>query len=316
VNHPGDVVPPVRPRRTIDGIAALLLPFDGSDRPDLDGLATLVRATADAGLTPAVNMDTGFGPELSPAQRSDVLRLTCDVLGPHARFVAGAMPFGHDETDPERAYRAEIAQIAERGGTPIIFPSPALATDDVAGCYERILKDCPAALAFELGTMFAPFGRIFDDDTVRRLLALPNLVGMKHSSLDRRTEWKRLALRDAERPNFGIYTGNDLAIDMVCYGSDYLLGLATFDPASFATRDTWWVEGDARFYPLNDALQAVGAVAFRDPVPAYKHTAATYLRITGRLADPHPHTSCPARPDWEEQLLRPLAARVDAARSL
>ena len=308
--------PLIKARRRIDGIAALLLPFDTHGRPDLDGLATLVRKTADAGLTPAVNMDTGFGPELSPAQRSDVLRVTCDVLGPRARFVAGAMPFGHDDRDPENAYRAEIARITSLGGTPIVFPSPPLATDDVAGLYERILKDCPAALAFELGTMFAPFARIFDDDTVKRLIALPNLVGMKHSSLDRRAEWNRLALRDAERPEFRIYTGNDLAIDMVCYGSDYLLGLATFDTDAFATRDRWWAGGDPRFFALNDALQAVGAVAFREPVPAYKDSAATYLRITAQLDDPHPHATCPRRPVWEEELLRPLAARVDAARSL
>jgi hypothetical protein len=224
------------------------------------------------------------------------------------------MPFGHDG-DPERAYRAEIEAIAKIDATPIVFPSDAMG-GDIPAFYERIVAGCPQVLGFELGEMFAPFGRIFDDDTVRRLLAIPNLVGMKHSSLDRRLEWQRLALRDAERPDFRIYTGNDLAIDMVCYGSDYLLGLATFDARAFAVRDRWWEEGDARFYALNDALQAVGAVAFRAPVPAYKDSAATYLRITGQLPDPHPHPSCPRRPVWEGELLEPLAARVDVARAL
>ena len=32
------------------------------------------------------------------------------------------------------------------------------------------------------------------------------------------------------RPDFLVLTGNDLAIDMVMYGSDYLLGLSTFAP--------------------------------------------------------------------------------------
>lgn len=304
----------LKPRRQIHGIAALLLPFDAGGRPDLDGLVSLVERTARAGLDVAVNMDTSFGPELSPAQRAEVLRVTREALGPEATFVAGAMPFGHDG-DAENAYRSEIDTICAIGATPIVFPSDALAGGDVASVYERILTDGPPALAFELGRMFAPFGRIFDDDAVRRLMAIENLVGMKHSSLDRRLEWRRLAMRDEERPEFRIYTGNDLAIDMVCYGSDYLLGLATFDAAAFAARDRLWATGDARFFALNDALQALGNVAFRAPVPAYKDSAAAYLRLTGQLVDPHPHPSCPRRPVWEEDMLRPFAARVEAARA-
>jgi DNA ligase D-like protein (predicted 3'-phosphoesterase) len=167
------------------------------------------------------------------------------------------------------------------------------------------------ALAFELGPMFAPFGRIYEQDVVKGLMAIPALAGLKHSSLDRTIEWQRLDLRDAERPEFRIYTGNDLAIDMVCFGSDYLLGLASFDPTAFAQRDAWWEQGDERFFGLNDALQAVGTVAFREPVPAYKDSAVTYLRLSGRLSDnTHPHPSCPRRPSWERELLEPLAAHI------
>ena len=45
----------------------------------------------------------------------------------------------------------------------------------------------------------------------------------------------RLAWRDARRPDFRIYTGNDLGINMIEYGSDYLLGLATFAPEQFSS---------------------------------------------------------------------------------
>jgi len=53
-----------------------------------------------------------------------------------------------------------------------------------------------------------------------------------------------LALRDELRPDFRIYTGNDLGIDMIEFGSDYLLGLAAFCPEKFAERDRLWAEGD------------------------------------------------------------------------
>ena len=48
-------------------------------------------------------------------------------------------------------------------------------------------------------------GRIFELDAWRQLLAIPQCIGAKHSSLSRALEWERLALRDALRP------GNDTA---------------------------------------------------------------------------------------------------------
>ena len=276
---------------------------------------TGTRRTATAGLTPAVNMDTGFGPQLAPAERRAVLGLTREVLGPGARFVAGAQPFG-EPGGALAGYRASVESVVAVGAVPIVFQSELFAGKEgatVAALYKAILSPAPAGLAFELGPQFAPFGRVYTLETFRALLDLPVLVGLKHSSLSRRLELDRLALRDRIRPGFTLYTGNDLAIDMVMYGSDYLLGLSTFDPEAFALRDRWWAEGDARFYELNDALQALGDAAFRDPIPAYKDSAAVYLRLTGRLTDPRPHPACPRRPAWEAELLAPLARRIASA---
>src|SRR5438034_2586014 len=89
---------------------------------------------------------------------------------------------------------------------------------------------------------------------------IPEIKGMKHSSLDRLIELERLKLRGAHRPDFRVYTGNDLGIDMIEYGSDYLLGLATFAPEKFAERDRLWETGDPVYYALSDALQYLGNV--------------------------------------------------------
>ena len=113
------------------------------------------------------------------------------------------------------------------------------------------------------------------------MLAIPQCIGAKHSSLSRQLEWDRLALRDAVRPDFKVFTGNDLAIDMVMYGSDYLLGLSTFAPDAFARRDRMWADGDTAFYELNDLLQYLGHFAFRSPVPGYRHDAAMFLEMRG-----------------------------------
>jgi dihydrodipicolinate synthase/N-acetylneuraminate lyase len=178
--------------------------------------------------------------------------------------------------------------------------------------HELLAAACSSFLCFELGEMFVPFGKIYDLDTVRALMEIPRIVGIKHSSLSRELEWQRLDLRDKVRPDFKIYTGNDLAIDMVMYGSDYLLGLSAFAPEAFAARDALWAASDPRFYELNDVLQYLGNFAFRPPVPAYKHTAAQFLKLRGRIKSDNPHPRARRRPDTDLEILRHISERLDA----
>jgi len=91
---------------------------------------------------------------------------------------------------------------------------------------------------------------------------------------------------------------------MIEYGSDYLLGLATFAPEKFAERDQLWEAGDSRYFALSDALQYLGNVAFRSPVPAYKHSAAVFLHLTGRIPSALTHPKNTKRPEWEAEVLR------------
>jgi dihydrodipicolinate synthase/N-acetylneuraminate lyase len=164
--------------------------------------------------------------------------------------------------------------------------------------------------------MFAAHGEIWDDETFARILDIDAIIGAKHSSLDRATELRRLAARDRLRPEFRVYTGNDLAIDMVAYGSDYLLGLSTFAPEAFAARDRAFAEGSLEFLAWNDVLQHLGNVGFRAPVPAYKHSAAIYLHLTGGLDHDtiHPLASRREDPASDRALLADCARRLDRHR--
>jgi dihydrodipicolinate synthase/N-acetylneuraminate lyase len=301
-------------------MSAVLLPFDAAGDVDWDALAAGVERTAAAGLVPAVNMDTGYGPALDPAARARVLAVTAAALAgeepvPGWRFVAGAHV--DDDTGPGvdlDAHRAELASVAEAGGVPIVFPSAGLAAlpeDEIAPTHAAIAGAVDRLLAFELGRQFHPCGRIWTLDTYAAVLDIPQVVGAKHSSLRRGPEWERLALRDERRPDFLVLTGNDLAIDMVRWGSDYLLGLSTFAPEAFARRDRLWAAGDARALALDDALQAIGAVAFRDPVPAYRHDAALVWRRRGWAATARVHPTSPTRPDGDDELLAELLRRLD-----
>lgn len=309
-----DPVRMLRPRRRIDGVSAVLLPFATAGAVDWNAFADHVVRTADAGLTPAVNMDTGYVHLLDEGTRREVLTRTRDVLAGR-RFVAGA--FVHDVPGcafDRDAYLRQIEPIVARGGTPIIFPSFGLtgqADADIIASYEEIGRHCARFLAFELSPVFAPFGKIYSLDVYRGLLGIPQCVGAKHSSLRRDLEWERLALRDAVRPGFQVFTGNDLAIDMVMYGSDYLLGLSTFAPDLFARRDAWWAAGDPAFYELNDVLQYLGFFAFRPPVSAYKHSAAQFLHLRGWTQSDASHPGSPHRPDSDRAVLAQIAERLN-----
>jgi len=298
--------------RPVHGIAAVLLPYTGEGEIDWPSFEAHLVRTRDAGLDCAVNMDTGFGDLLGPVERARVLDAARAALGPGAPLYAGA--YADADPDPETAYTLALADVERREARPVIVQCPAMHGMDArrkAALYARVAgATSDGALAFELSPVFAPHGEIWDDETFARVLEVPGLRGAKHSSLDRATELRRLAARDRRRPDFRVYTGNDLAIDMVAYGSDYLLGLATFAPAAFADRDRALAADDPAFLERNDALQHLGNVAFRAPVPAYKHAAAQLLHLVGHLPGDGVHPAAPRRPESERVLLRDCAVRL------
>lgn len=309
-----NLVERLRPNRRITGMSAILLPFTASGEVDWFGFEGHVERTLAAGLAPAVNMDTGYVQSIDPATRSAVLQLTGELCGDR-RFVAGAF-VADAPGDPFDAagYRAAATEIVEAGGTPVVFPSWGLHELDERGWIDvqaALGADIGEFIGFELGRMFVPNGRIASLDGYRELMAVPECIGAKHSSLSRRLEWDRLAIRDAERPDFMVLTGNDLAIDMVMWGSDYLLGLSTFAPDAFALRDRMWLEGDPSFYELNDVLQELGAFTFRHPVPGYRHDAAMFLKARGWIDHDGVLGGAVVRPDSDREILVDLARRIE-----
>lgn len=277
-------------------MSAVLLPFTDPTTVDWVGFEAHVTRTAEAGLVPAVNMDTGYVHLLDVDTRLEVLRRARSVLSGEP-FVAGAFD------------ASSAAVVADHGATPVVLPSESQG-EDVVAAYKAIAGVVDRFFGFELSPVFHPAGRIWDLETYRAVLDIAQCAGAKHSSLDRALEWERLRLRDEVRPSFLVLTGNDLAIDMVMYGSDYLLGLSTFAPELFARRDAMWDQDDDGFYALNDALQHLGDVTFRPPVPAYRHDAAIFLRLRGWITSDAVPTGVPRRPDWEAELLTDAGRRL------
>jgi dihydrodipicolinate synthase/N-acetylneuraminate lyase len=302
------------PRRRIVGMAAVLLPFlDDQGTVDWSGFERLLSQTFDAGLIPAVNMDTGFANLIDDDTKRRVLEITRRLANGRT-FLGGAfVKDAPSETFNADGYRRSMESVQSFGGTPIVFPSYGMQSLDSAGlvnAFEQFARWSPRFYGFELGEAFVPFGRIFTIDQFAKIMDVTECVGAKHSSLRRTLEWERLALRNKQRPEFQILTGNDFAIDMVTFGSDYLLGLAAFAPELFALRDTFWKDGDPHFFGLNDALQYLGAFAFRSPTPAYRHSAAMFLKLTGRIVCDATHPQSPKRPDSDRPILERIIERL------
>lgn len=302
--------------RRVEGISAVLLPYGRDGEIDEAGFRRHLRRTLEAGLGVAVNMDTGYVDLLPSEEKQRVLAWTSETVteaGWKSGFVAGALPAPGAAGSVE-VYCRECETIAKAGGVPIIFPSAyTAALDDAAliGFFREIASATEGFLAFELGTMFNPNGRIFTERVLRALLEIPQCLGLKHSSLNRAAELERVRVRNRVRHDFRIYSGNDLAADMIEYGSDYLLGLSTFAPALFAARDKAWAAGDATYLELRDFIQYLGWIGFRKPIPAYKHSAAIFLKLTGQLDCDAPHPRAARRDDWDRIALADAARRLE-----
>ena len=175
-----ELIPAWKPRRKILGMSAILLPFASNGDVDWAGLRNHITRTLDAGLVPAVNMDTGYANLIDEKTRVTVLEET-QRLAAGRMFVAGAFVgdqpgalFNFD------AYAAQIESIQRHGGTPVIFQSYGLTRlpdTELIGAYEKIGSITQQFIGFELGQMFAPFGRIYSLDAYRELIKVPAVHG-------------------------------------------------------------------------------------------------------------------------------------------
>ena len=307
-----EVVVKIRTRRPIEGISAVLLPFHKDGAIDFDSFAENLLRTVDVGLTPAINVEFGLVDRLTLSERADVLDLVRDVMVARP-FVAGAFIDEH-VGDTKEAYLRAVAEVVAEGGTPVVMPSGGLSALDEASTvrlHQQMAEHCPAMIAYEADPQVVPFGKLQPDSAIQELMLIPQIVGLRHSSLNRRLEWERLSLRDEVRPDFKIYSGNDIALDMVTYGSDYFLSVSACAPEAFALRDELWKKGDSRFYELNDLLQSLAMLMFRPPILASHHSAAQMLKLRGRIESDAPARNIPIRPSTDIEILTKIIARLD-----
>ena len=128
-------VPSWKTRRKILGMSAILLPLTESNEVDWPAFRAHVQRTLDAGLVPAVNMDTGYAHLIDEATRLAVLQETQNLTDGR-QYVSGAfVGDGPGAAFDADSYRQQIASIQDHGGTPVFFQSFGL-TDKPGGRHD------------------------------------------------------------------------------------------------------------------------------------------------------------------------------------
>jgi hypothetical protein len=207
-----------------------------------------------------------------------------------------------------------VDAVVRQGGTPLLLPVvelSALDGDALAHLWRQATIGQRGVLVIETAPEFGLPCPLYPPEVVTRLIDVASLGGLVHASLDRQAEWARVEARDIARPEFRIYSGHERALDMVSYGSDYLLGTAGCAPEAFAIRDRAWRDGDARGFDLNDALQYLGALLHRRPLTGARHAAVQWFEARGIVRGARPVAGVAARPDSDIALYREAGDRLD-----
>jgi hypothetical protein len=143
----------IRPGRTVTGMSAVLLPFTVDGRIDWAATEAHIGRTLAAGLTPAVNMDTGYVQLLDDAEKSRRARSRRCRRGQPLRGGRLRARCAGRRLRPRR-YVSACEAIESRGGTPVIFPSHglnALDDDGWVAALAAIGAHVDRFIGFELG---------------------------------------------------------------------------------------------------------------------------------------------------------------------
>lgn len=246
----------------------------------------------------AVWAHTGRGPHLSPDERRCVLATWRAAL-PGGAIVAGANS-------------VEMAREARAGGADALLAFPR--REDPVGYHAALGSELPV-IAFYLYE--AAGGVAYDDATLRAVLDLPQVIGIKIATLDSVTTYQRLAAIVRQYPRKLLITGEDrfygYSVMMGARAALVGMGAALTDLqarllATFARGD--W----AAFVRLSTVLDEFAAATFAPPVEGYVRRMLWAAAADAALPD----DACddpwgPVLPDGERAVVAQAVRRARAA---
>jgi 4-hydroxy-tetrahydrodipicolinate synthase len=281
-------------------IPAVPVPFRGSeiDAAAQRSYAAWMAAQPVAGV--AVWAHTGRGPHLSGEQRRLVLETWREAL-PERVIVAGA----RDIT---------MAIEARRGKADALLAFPQAA--DPVAYHQRLGRELPV-IAFYL---YAAAGGVdYDDETLHRILGLPEVIGIKVATLDSVMTFQRIATVLREHPTKMLITGEDrfLGYSLLLGARAALIGMGSALPDLQADLiRARWAEDWSRFVPLSELCDRFGQVTFVHPMEGYIRRMLWAAAAEGAI----PESSCddpwgPPLPEEERRVVERVVRDARATRA-
>jgi 4-hydroxy-tetrahydrodipicolinate synthase len=249
------------------------------DTAALDRLARDVVAGGAAGLV-------ALGTTGEPAALDDAERRTVvDVCAAVCRDTGASLMVGAGTSGTRRsvAALAELAAWPEVGAA--LVPVPAFVRPTEAGVVEHF-RELGERSPVPLVVYHVPHrtGRTLSVATLRRLAALPGVIGVKHAV--QAVDGDAVALLADPPPGFAVLAGDDVAAGplLAMGAAGGVLASAHLCTASWGEAVAAWRDGDAqRARRVGAALSRLAAALFAEPNPT---VLKAVLHAQGRIASP------------------------------
>ena len=265
-------------------IPATVLPMRPDFAPDLTAYrAYLEWLISQKALAFAVNMDTGEGPQLTVAEKLDVVKVAAEVARGRLPVLAGLM--GSTTADAV----ALAQRYAEAGADGlVVFPNAAFRNAPldprIPVHYHRAIAEgsgLPLVL-FQLAPVFG--GVIYTRETLLDLLALPQVIGIKEASFDAQSFSSTVETLACVKRPITLLTGNDRFIteSFLLGATGALLGFAAIGCGLVAGQIAALHAGDFKGLAESRArVQTFADHIYRDPVLDYRARCKAALARIG-----------------------------------
>jgi dihydrodipicolinate synthase/N-acetylneuraminate lyase len=244
-------------------IPPMATPLRGRDELDIPGLERLIEHMLGGGVHGLFILGTtGEAPSLSHRLRRELIERTC-------RQVAGRVPILVGVTDTSIMEALELSRAsADCGASALVVAAPYYypnSQPELVEYIEHLASELPLPLF--LYNMPSHTKTVFDIDTVRRAMDLPNIVGIKDSSANMIYYHQLLRLL-SQRPDWSVLMGPEelLGESVLLGGHGGVCGGANLCPRLYvdlyeaaAARDVGRVlELHARVMHISSTLYRVG----------------------------------------------------------
>ena len=267
-------------------IAATVLPMTKDFGIDEYGLRRYIRWVVEQGVVGvAVNVDTGEGPHLSPAERVRVLEVVAEEVGGEVSIIAG---LGASYT----SQAVELARQAQSAGADalLVFPIPAFQGiplhPEIPYHYHASVAqavDIPLIL-FQLQPALG--GCLFSRETLALLVEIESVIAIKEASFDGMKFVETKAVLEQAPRQITLLTGNDNFIleSFVLGAEGALIGFGTLATRMQVQMVEAWQQGDlTRAFKLGRIIQPLADVIFGPPVRNYRVRTKEALVMLGVL---------------------------------